>query len=185
MIAAVLVVVACSDSGSPATTPVVTTPPEPTTTMPATTTTTTEPVVTTTSSAPETTAAPTTTVARIAEVQAIIQDLEERRLDALFREDEEAFRELFANDAYLELSLEVLGNLEFVAEPTDVIVEVREILADTGECLAVELFSDFSAILSPEAVGTSTILLERTGSAWGYSYGGSDWNCRGPHPLGA
>jgi hypothetical protein len=50
-----------------------------------------------------TTAPPTTTSApdRLAEIQAIFQDLEERRLDALYRGDVEAFSALFANEAYL------------------------------------------------------------------------------------
>ena len=75
---------------------------------PATTpTTTAAPSSSTTTS---TTAPPTTTTTmeadRLAQIQAIFQDLEERRLDALYRGDVEAFSALFANEAYLERSLE-------------------------------------------------------------------------------
>ncbi len=180
----VLMMAACSDSGSPATTPVASTPATTTTTMPATTTTASPAPSPTTTAAPVATLAPTTTIDRLAEVQAIIQDLEERRLDALFREDEEAFRTLFANDAYLEFSLEVLGTVDFVAEPKDLVVEVREIVADTGDCLAIVVFNDLSQTLGPEAVGESREVLELGADGeWGYSYSGAGWACDGPHPL--
>ncbi len=168
MVGILLVAAACADSGSPTTAPVATTGSDTTTTVPPTAT---------------STLAPTTTLGRLAEVQAIVQDLEERRLDALFREDEEAFRALFANVAYLELSLEVLGNLEFVAEPTDIDVEVSEILAETEDCLAVEVVTDLTQALGPDALVTQTLVLEKLADGWGYSYGGTGWVCSGPHPL--
>ncbi len=174
--ALMLSVAACSDSGSPATTSVASTP--------ATTTTTKSATTTTTGPTSPTTVAPTTTIDRLAEIQAIIQDLEERRLDALFREDEAAFWTLFANDAYLELSLEVLGTVGFVAEPADIVIEVREILADTGDCLAIVVFNDLSQAFGPEAVGESQEVFERRADGeWGYSYSGTGWACDGPHPL--
>jgi len=44
----------------------------------------------------------------VAEIEAILQDLEERRLDALYRGDEVAYRALFANEAYLEESIKLV-----------------------------------------------------------------------------
>ena len=82
-----LVVAGCSTTGIPATVP-----PSlpPTATTVATTTTTLSPTTTTT-------AATTTTVDRVAEIEAIFQDLEERRLQALYEGDKETFKSLFAN----------------------------------------------------------------------------------------
>ena len=87
-----VVVAACSSSGTPATTPV-----------PDTTTTTVSTIPPTSSTT--TTEATTTTVDRLVEIEAIFQDLEERRLQALYDGDREAFRALFANDEYMERSM--------------------------------------------------------------------------------
>lgn len=157
---------ACTTTGStPATTPT----PGPTTTV-ATTTTTTPP---TTTSAPD----------RLAEIQAIFQDLEERRLDALYRGDVEAFSALFANEAYLERSLEALDKVAFIAPPFDVDVVVVSVLADTPGCIAAAVSSDYSRIFESGGVGTSTIVLSPVLGYWGYSYVGEGWICEGPHPL--
>ena len=53
---------------------------------------------TSTSTTTTTMTAPTTTLDRLTEIQAIFQDLEVRRLQAIMDQDEEAFRSLFAND---------------------------------------------------------------------------------------
>ncbi len=87
-----VVVAACSSGGTPATTPKSVTTTTTSTTVPASASTT-------------TTEATTTTLDRLAEIQAIFQDLEERRLQALYDGDREAFRALFANDEYMERSM--------------------------------------------------------------------------------
>ena len=87
LVAASLVVVGCSSS-TPATTP---------TSIPTTSTT--------------TTLATTTTVDRVAEIEAILQDLAARRFDALYRADTEAFRALYIDNGYLELSMSLLDDL--------------------------------------------------------------------------
>ena len=96
-----VVVTACSSGGTPATTP---------TSVATTTTTTTVPP----SSSTTTTEATTTTVDRLAEIEAIFQDLEERRLQALYDGDREAFQALFANDEYMERSMGAFDVVEFV-----------------------------------------------------------------------
>ncbi|MEN8234948.1 MAG: hypothetical protein ABFR89_08530, partial [Actinomycetota bacterium] len=86
-----MLAVGCSSAGTPATVPetVATTTTAAVTTQPPSTTATT------------TTQATTTTVDRVAEIEAIFQDLEERRLQALYDGDVEAFKSLFANEEYM------------------------------------------------------------------------------------
>ncbi|MFV1970526.1 MAG: hypothetical protein ACC683_05920, partial [Acidimicrobiia bacterium] len=91
VVASILVLGACTTVGnSPATAPPATEPPVTTSTSTATTT---------------TTLATTTTLDRMAEIQAIFQDLEVRRLQAIMDQDEEAFRSVFANAEYEERSM--------------------------------------------------------------------------------
>lgn len=170
---------ACStDSPTPATAPATTA----TTVLETSTTTTSEAPATTTS----TTAAPPTTVNRKAEIEAIFQDLEQRRLTALYEGDEEAFRALFANEAYLERSMEALDLATFASRPTDVKITVEKVLADTGDCATLRVTRDFTSFLGSEAVATSTVVIESVAKTWGYSYETEEnpgWTCEGEHPL--
>jgi hypothetical protein len=163
-----LLVAACSPASNPATTPY---PP---------------PSTTSTTRATTTTLATTTTVDRLTEIEAILLDLEERRLDALFTGDREAFTALFANETYLQESMEAFDVLEFIAEPKLVVLQVVEVLFDDSQCIAARVFVDDSQSLGPEAVGEYIDVLQRTDEGnWGYSFGGEGWLCDGPHPFGA
>lgn len=157
----VLLVAACSPSSQPATTP----------------------ATVATTEAATTTVEVTTTLDRIAEIEAIYQDLEERRLDALYRGDREAFRALFANDAYLDTSLELFDLMEFTAPPDEAHVVVVRVLNDTGECFALEVEKNFVGVLAgADAPGMGIEVVERVGNVWGFSYNGEEWACDGPHP---
>jgi len=166
---AVLTVVAaaCSSGGTSATTP---------TSVPATTTSTTAPPTSSTT----TTEATTTTVDRLAEIEAIFQDLEERRLRALYEVDREAFRALFANDEYMERSMGAFDVVGFEGAP-QVRVEVVQVLTDSASCIAVARVLHRTDLnqTSDVAVG----VLERRDDAWGFSFTGEGWACDGPHPL--
>ena len=170
-----LVTAACTSSDSgPATAPAVTEPP-----VTAPTTTGAPPSSTMTSPAS------TTTVDRIAEVEAIFKDLELRRLDALFREDEEAFRTAFASDGYFALSRPVLGQLDFIAPPTadNVRVTVDDIIIDRSDCLVIVVTEDLTMILAEADPRPETFVLTRTETgSWGYAFGGTGWQCEGPNP---
>ncbi len=107
--ALILIVAGCTAVGTPATTP----PSVPTTAATTVVPPTTLPPTTTT------TAATTTTVDRIAEIQAIFQDLEERRLQALYEGDTETFKSLFANKEYLQRSLGAFDVVEFDSHLAD------------------------------------------------------------------
>ena len=124
-----VVVAACSSGGTPATTPRSVTTTTTSTTVPASASTT-------------TTEATTTTLDRLAEIQAIFQDLEERRLQALYDGDREAFRALFANDEYMERSMGVFDLIEFVAAPDQVMVEVLEVLAQSDQCIGALVLTE-------------------------------------------
>ncbi|HHO49625.1 MAG TPA: hypothetical protein ENK18_01855 [Deltaproteobacteria bacterium] len=169
----VVIAAGCTSTPTPATAP-----PLPPTTASSTTTT----VTTTTAPPPSTT---TTTVDRLAEVEAILLDLERRRLQALYDDDQEAFAELFANDAYLERSLGAFDVVEFTAPPLDPDFRVLRVLADTGECLAAEVIEDYREF-TPYPVVTLILVVElRQDGRWGFSYAGTGWLCDGPHPLGS
>jgi hypothetical protein len=169
---AVLAVVAtaCNSSGTPATTP-----PTATTT---TTSTTIAPSSTTTT--PEAT---TTTVDRLTEIEATFQDLEERRLQALYDGDRDAFRALFANDEYRERSMEAFEVVEFVDDWTMPTVAVLEVLSDQAGCIAVATSTDFTNVFEGSEVGEWIEVVQKTPDGWGLSYAGEGWKCSGPHPL--
>ena len=169
---AVLAVVAtaCNSSGTPATTP-----PTATTT---TTSTTIAPSSTTTT--PEAT---TTTVDRLTEIEAIFQNLEERRLQALYDGDRDAFRALFANDEYRERSMEAFDVVKFDGEPSAPVVSVIDLEFESPECLAVRaVFQKVNGLVGSEQ-RTRRVVLERSNEVWGYSYSGEGWECDGSHPF--
>jgi hypothetical protein len=162
-----VVVTACSSGGTPATTP-------PSVATPATTTT------TTSSSTTTTTEATTTTVDRLAEIEAIFQDLEERRLQALYDGDREAFKALFANDEYMTRSMGVFDVVEFEGEPQVALVGIA-VLYEGSECLAASY--GVRRIDVGESTTPTIVVLERIRDGWGFSYAGEGWVCDGPHPF--
>ena len=154
-----LLLAACSGSSTPATTPT---------------------FVPTTSSSTTTTIEVTTTVDRIAEIEAIYQDLEERRLDALYRGDREAFRAVHVTNGYLEENMEAF-ELAVFEGPPEVDVEVLEVIADGLACIAFE-----ERVHRPDLDAASdpvTVVLELQEGIWLISYVGSGWECDGPHPF--
>ncbi|MFO7700436.1 MAG: hypothetical protein R6W79_07520, partial [Acidimicrobiia bacterium] len=124
----------------------------------------------------------TTTLDRVAEITAIFEDLERRRLDAIYSGDVEAFTSLFADTPYLERSLAVFDIVE-PGDPPSISVEVIEILRDDDECLAIH----YDAVTSTgEALGAATVVLQPTASGYAYLFtndGRGGWVCDGPHPL--
>ncbi len=127
--------------------------------------------------------ATTTTVDRVAEIEAIFQDLEERRLQALYEGDKEAFKSLFANKEYLQRSLGVLDRVEFVARPDEVVVDLVAVIGDTGECIAARVLTDAVQSLGPKGMSDRIMVLELVEDRWGFSYIGEGWACEGPHPF--
>jgi hypothetical protein len=152
-----LVIVGCTGSSTPATTPT---------------------SVATTTSTTTTTLEVTTTVDRLTEIEAIYQDLDKRRFEALYQGDIEAFSALFASNAYLEVSLTAFDVMEFDAPP-QVEVMVIEVVADDGQCLAAWVQGTVDGIEAKKVL----IVLQPSASGWGYAFGGEGWLCDGPHPL--
>ncbi|MGB5533407.1 MAG: hypothetical protein WBN71_09905, partial [Acidimicrobiia bacterium] len=152
-----VVVAACSSGGTPATTP---------TSVTTTTTSTTVPAPSSTT----TTEATTTTLDRLAEIQAIFQDLEERRLQALYDGDREAFRALFANDEYMERSMGAFDVVEFEGAPSTPSVLIVDLVFESADCLAVKaVFDEVDGLVGSEE-RTRIVVLERSDEGWGYSY---------------
>jgi hypothetical protein len=122
-------------------------------------------------------------VDRAAEIEAIFQDLEERRLRALYDGDREAFRDLFANDEYLERSMALFDLVEFVDGWVVPEVTISAVLLDSKQCLAAVVESDYSSTTVGGDESSGTEVLESSAGEWGLSYAGEGWACDGPHPL--
>ena len=170
-----LVFAACSGSGTtPATAPP--TSPGPSSTV---ATTSTQPPTATSLIEPT-----TTTVDRIAEIEAILLDLNLRRIRALVDGDESAFRSLFANQGYLDRSLPALDENLFESMPDEVRVEVVELLHDDVDCLAVRRLTYVDG--QPSGGGEPSIAAVEPlpSGGWGFSFSGEGWQCDGPHPFG-
>ncbi len=129
-----------------------------------------------------TTVATTTTLDRIAEIEAIFYDLEVRRLQAIKDQDEEAFRAIFANDAYEEASVAGFVGPE-VLNPSEITLVVEEVLVDAVGCIAASVTVDGSGAVVGAGSETHEWVIEQLSGIWGLSYIGSGWRCEGPHPL--
>jgi len=124
----------------------------------------------------------TTTVDRLTEIAAIFEDLERRRLQAIFDQDEEAFRAVFANKEYEEESM-VGMDLVSVDDAQQVQVIVLQIIHDGPRCLAFEAEVDLGRAVTDGQAHRTEHVIEFVGDAWGISWAGRGWTCEGPHPL--
>ena len=111
----------------------------------------------------------------------IFEDLERRRLQALYDGDREAFTELFANEAYLEGSLGAFDEFEF-EEFSELEVRVFRIVGEAEDCIAFETTVTVNGQTSSLFI---MVLERRSDGAWGLSFAGTGWICDGPHPLGS
>jgi len=135
-------------------------------------------VVTTTSSS----TLPSTTIDRIAEITALFEDLERRRLQAILDQDEEAFRALFANDEFLNQSIVAMDRVIVVDPQAAVLTEV-EVFADSNDCIGIHATWDKTLAIEQGSLGTADYVLEPTADGWGFSWIGEGWRCDAPHPL--
>jgi hypothetical protein len=124
----------------------------------------------------------TTTVDRLSEIQAIYEDLEHRRLQAIYDQDETAFRSLYANDEYLLLELEAFGVVK-VIDPSGLSLSVVEVARDDTGCIAAVVRIDATTAFDGGSSYETTIVLEVLDTGWGYSWVGGEWECDGLHPL--
>jgi hypothetical protein len=125
----------------------------------------------------------TTTIDRLAEIEAIFQDLEVRRLQAIMDGDEGAFRAVFANDEYGERSM-VLMDEVVVVDPLAVGFRVTDIYADDARCIAVGAVVDASRSIEGGGVSAGRDhVIEVSEGFWGLSWVGEGWRCDGPHPF--
>lgn len=155
---------------------------------PATAPDTTAGVATTSTSAPEvttsTTAETTTTLNRVAEITAIFEDLERRRLEAIYSGDVEAFEALYANTEYLDLDRISLERVTVIDSGALRISDLG-LISDQSDCVAFSARIDASRASEDGGAYEVTVVLERAeaGGDWGYSWVGEGWSCDGPHPL--
>ncbi len=130
-----------------------------------------------------TTLAPTTTIDRLTEIAAIFEDLERRRLQAIFDQDEEAFRSVHANEQYLEESLIVLELAHVIDPLADFHQVAMTLVADEPDCIAAEFQRSYEGVLETGATTVKTYVAERVVDHWGLVWVGEGWACDGPHPL--
>lgn len=140
-------------------------------------------VATTTTSTTVATTSTTTTVDRLTEIAAIFEDLERRRLQAIFDQDEDAFRALYANDAYLQESLIVLDLVHVLDPLADFRQEPTAVIADSPTCIAAVLERDYDGVLTTGGKSSSTYVAELALGDWGLTWVGEGWACDGQHPL--
>ena len=161
----------CTTTGStPATAPG-TTAPAPTTTRSTITTTsgTTVPHAT------------TTTTDRLTEIQANFEDLESRRLEAIYTGDIDAFTALFADTPYLDRTLEAFDAFA-VPEVPELAVSVLDVLRDDEKCLAIWSSVVVDGVITDPV---TTVLVPHEGE-WRFALVSDEkggWLCDGPHPL--
>lgn len=110
-----------------------------------------EPSTTTTTSAPSTTTAAATTLTttaeqRLAEVEALLQELWFGWFDAIYRKDPEALWDVVATTTFYDDGVAAMDSMEFIAAPSlnDVLIGDLTILLDRTDCLVVEHFVDMS-----------------------------------------
>ena len=146
--------------------------PAPTTTTFVTTTTTTT-IPTTASSA--TTTLTTTADQRLAEVEAILQELWFGWFDAIYRKDADALWEVVATTRGYESGLTAMESMEFLAQPTfqEVRVTTVEILLNREDCLVVENAVDLTGILG--IVGDPTVNVLWPDPRYGWRFA-TDWS---------
>jgi len=125
----------------------------------------------------------TTTVDRLTEIAAIFEDLERRRLQGIFDQDEEAFRAVFANEAYEEESMVVFHTIAVIDPSATFEQVVLQVFHDGSTCLAAQIQRDHSAVLADGGRSTWTYVVEQIEGDWGVSWIGLEWECSGPHPL--
>jgi len=146
--------------------------PVPTTTTGSTTTTTTSPTTTATSAV---TTSTTTAEQRVAEVEAILEELWFGWFDAIYRKDADALWEVVATTRRYDAGLTAMQGMEFTSPPTldGVDVEVLGILLDREDCMVVQNTIDMTAFR--ETVGGSTVNVLWPHPRYGWRFA-TDWS---------
>lgn len=160
-----------------------TTTPESGATAPPTTVTTATSSTTTPPPTSTVTLAPTTTVDRVAEIAAIFEDIERRRLQAIYDQDEEAFLAVFANEEYAQRSMVAFDTVQVVNPNGDFKQLVVSVRNDSDTCLAAEIQRNHSEVIQDGAESIWVYVAEQFSGVWGLSWVGLEWECDRPHPL--
>ena len=143
--------------------------------------------VVTTSTQPPTTSlieTTTTTVDRIAEIEAILLDLETRRLSAVSSGDWDEWETTYANAGFMNEArnaLEARGDVDLPSLDDILLVSV---VIDSATCIAAVIdYSTTDADGVSAQNRTTTVIERRLDGGWGISIRGEGWACDGPHPF--
>jgi hypothetical protein len=126
----------------------------------------------------------TTTVDRIAEIEAILLDLEIRNIRAQVDRDETAFRSVYAHQGFEERSMQAFDEDLFPEMPAVIEVEVVDVLYDDGACIAAQHLTRVDGRVANDGAVLVTVLELLDQGGWGISFSGEGWACEGPHPFG-
>ncbi len=162
VVLAVVAVVAFVRDGDPA--PAVTAAVPSTTTTTTTTTSTTSTTTTVVGVSPSSMAGD-----RVAEVEAILQDLWFRWFDAIYRKDADALWGVVATQEGYEAGVTAMETMSFSSPPTldGTAIVVREVLLDRADCLVAYETGNFSAYRGPDAQSdTVTVLWPDAQGMW-------------------
>jgi hypothetical protein len=135
---------------------------------------------TTTSTVADTTST-TSMDQRIAEVTEIVREVEFGWFDAIYRKDKKALANWVAVQESFDVGVELMADSSFfVGEPTrgaDVI-EVRELLIDRVDCLAVAIHVDWTAFRGPAGQGDLTVVYwpRPSDGRWRSAHQGDLWD---------
>ncbi len=152
-------------------------------TAPPTTVTSSSSVPMTTSDLPTTTTT-TSTVDRVAEIEAILLDLDLRRITAVVNQDLAAYEAVYANAGFLQRAMEIFKDRLLTEIPTFVEIEVEEVLVDTDTCIAVIRRKRSNTVNDGDwDVAKVEVVELRQDGQWGLSFRGKGWACEGPHPF--
>jgi hypothetical protein len=145
---------------------------------PSTTTVAAGPSTTTTESAPSTTTTAATTLTttaeqRLAEVEALLQQLWFGWFDAIYRKDPDALWEVVATTTFYDAGVAAMETMEFIAAPTSegVLIEDLSILLDRPDCLVVENSIDMTAFRGLDGDTTVSVLWPDIGFGFRFATG--------------
>ena len=114
------------------------------------------------------------------EVAEIVRGVQFGWFDAIYRNDQQALSDFVAVPGSFDRGVELMGdNSFFIAEPEmeSIVVEIRKILIDREDCLAVSYYGDSTAFRGEGAEGEAIMALwpRPADGRWRSAYRGDVW----------
>lgn len=109
--------------------------------------------------------------ARNEEVRLILQDLYYRWFDAIYRNDEDAVRQVIATGVYLNAFRDSVENMELPRAPQydDIVIRDLELLRDTRRCLVTFATIDLTSWRGQDALTSGVNVLLPVNGGWRFA----------------